>query len=412
MRFGCIGENLPHSFSKIIHEKIGKYPYELIELSPDQVPEFLSRRAFDGINVTIPYKQTVIPYLARIDPAARRIGAVNTVVNRNGELFGYNTDYAGLLALARRTGIGFAGKKVLIAGTGGTSKTALCAALDQGAAEVIRVSRTGKDGAVTYEEAYVAHKDAQILINTTPCGMFPRAGETPLDPGRFPALCGVLDAVYNPLRTEFVLSARALGIPAAGGLYMLVAQAVAAAELFSGQPLPEDLTDRIYREVHGEKENIVLIGMPSCGKTTVGRLLAARTGRTWIDADAEITRCTGMTPAEWITSRGAEAFRDEESRVAEQIAACSGIILSTGGGTVLRERNVRALRRNGRLYWLDRPCELLTPTPDRPLTDSAEKLRRLYAERRGFYEAAADLRLSAEGTPEECAAQIERMHNQ
>ena len=406
-RYGCLGERLPHSFSKEIHEKIGAYPYELLEVAPGDLDAFLIRRDFTGINVTIPYKEKVIPYLSEISDRARRIGAVNTVVNRDGKLYGDNTDYAGLRALAQKTGIDFSGKKVLVLGTGGTSKTALAVARDGGAADVFRVSRTRRENAVSYEEAYRAHADAQIIINTTPCGMFPELFASPVELNRFPRLCGVLDAVYNPLRTELVLQALSMGIPAAGGLYMLVAQATAAAEIFTASSLPDDLTDRIFRELTREKENIVLIGMPSCGKTSVGKRFAQRKNLRWMDTDDEIYRRTGRSPAQIIETFGEERFRQIETETLRQLAAQGGAVISTGGGTVLRNENVQALRHNGRIFWLNRRYELLTPTPDRPLSDSPEKLRRLAEVRRPFYEAAADEIIDANGSVEACADEIE-----
>ena len=406
MQYGCIGEHLPHSFSKIIHEKIGGYSYELKELAPEELDGFMRARAFCGINVTIPYKEKVIPYLDDISPRARAIGAVNTIVGRAGRLYGDNTDFIGLKTLLERNGIDLSGAKVLIAGTGGTSKTAQAVAESCGAARILRVSRTGREGAISYDEAYAAHADADVIINTTPCGTFPEVRGVSIDLRRFTKLRGVADAVYNPLRTELLLTAAELGIPAAGGLYMLVAQAVAAAELFTESTISADVTERIFRDIYAEKENIVLIGMPSCGKTTVGRLLAEMTGRRGVDVDDETQRLAGMHPSEYIKKHGAESFRALEAQAVRELAPMQGVIISTGGGTVLRAENVRELRRNGRLYWLDRPCGLLTPTPDRPLSDTPEKLRALYDERRDKYLAAADERITADVSAEECAENI------
>ena len=276
MEYGLIGEKLPHSFSKEIHEKLAGYDYQLKELTPAQLPGFLKERAFKGINVTIPYKQTVIPYLDEIDPKAAAIGAVNTIVNRDGRLYGYNTDYDGMVALIRHAGLSLEGKTVLILGTGGTSKTAMAVAADLGAASVQRVSRTGKEGAISYEEAQ--RLPVQILINTTPSGMYPHPDGQPMDLSRFGWLEGVLDAVYNPLRTRLVLQARDNRARGQSGLYMLVSQAAAACELFLGKPLPEGTLDRVYRTIHGEKQNIVLTGMPGSGKSTVGRELGVLLG--------------------------------------------------------------------------------------------------------------------------------------
>ena len=285
MEYGLIGEKLPHSFSKEIHEKLAGYDYQLKELTPAQLPGFLQKREFKGINVTIPYKQTVIPYLDEIDEKAKAIGAVNTIVNRDGKLYGYNTDYDGMVALIRHAGLSLEGKTVLILGTGGTSKTAMAVAKDLGAASVQWVSRSGKDGAITYEEAQ--RLPVQILINTTPSGMYPNPDGQPMDLSRFGWLEGVLDAVYNPLRTRLVLQARDNRAHAQSGLYMLVAQAAVACELFLGKQLPAGTLDTVYRQIHGQKQNIVLTGMPGSGKSTVGKILARQMGREFVDLTPE-----------------------------------------------------------------------------------------------------------------------------
>ena len=406
MQYGCIGEHLPHSFSKEIHALLGEYPYELQELRPDEVGAFLTARDFRAVNVTIPYKQAVIPYLDRISDTARAVGAVNTVVNRNGVLWGHNTDYAGLDALARRVGVSFRDKKVLILGTGGTSKTALAAARDAGASSVLRVSRTGREGALTYGEALRSHTDAQIIVNTTPCGMYPQIGECPLALERFIRLEGVLDAVYNPLRTRLVQQAAALGVPAAGGLYMLVAQAVRASELFRDVTVPDGTAERVFDALLRQKENVVLIGMPGSGKSTVGALLSEQLGRPFYDTDDLVMRQCGCTPEQIIRTEGEEAFRTAEGTVIARLAVISGAVIATGGGAVLRGENVQALRQNGRLFWLDGPVSRLQPTADRPLTDTPERLRQRYAERYDAYRTAADVHIYAASTPESCAAAI------
>lgn len=408
MEYGCIGEHLTHSFSREIHEKIGSYRYELKEIPAGELDAFLEARPFRAINVTIPYKEKVIPHLAFLSDEARSIGAVNTVVNRDGKLFGYNTDYTGIAMLAARTGISFRGKKVLILGTGGTSKTACAVVRDAGARRILRVSRSGRDGAVTYEEAVSRHNDAEILINTTPCGMFPDSAPCPIDISRFPSLEGVLDAIYNPLRTNLILQAQKRGIPASGGLFMLVAQAVAASDIFLGTKHREADVNRIYDSVYAEKINTVLIGMPSCGKTTVGTLLANRTGRTFLDTDLLFSETYGKTPAEVIRAEGTDAFRTMETDVIRRVSERNGLILAVGGGSVLRQENVTELKKNGLLFWLDRSCDLLTPTPDRPLSDTPEKLRALYEERRPIYASVADVTLHSDAEAEERAAWIKK----
>lgn len=408
MQYGCIGEHLTHSFSKEIHAQIAPYQYELKEIPMGQLDAFMEARDFKAINVTIPYKQDVIPHLKEVGRTAKLIGAVNTIVNKNGELYGYNTDFGGMSALIRKAGIRLEGKKVLILGTGGTSKTAEAVALDMGAASVYKVSRSEGKGVLTYDQVKRDHLDAQILINTTPRGMYSRESGMPIDPEMFPQLSGVVDAIYNPLRTELVRKARSLGIPAAGGLYMLVSQAVLASEIFLDTKYPQELTERVYNMIKSGKENIVLTGMPGCGKTTVGKLLAQKLGRTYLDSDAYITQKTGITPAQIILEQGEPAFRDLESAVIAEIAQNNCAVIATGGGVVLRPENVDALRMNGKIFFLDRPLEQLLPTEDRPLSATKEAITRRYRERYQIYLSTADQVIPNETTPEAAAELLER----
>ena len=404
--YGCIGEHLPHSFSREIHGEIGSYAYELKELTPEELPGFMTSRGFMGINVTIPYKQAVIPFLDEIDETARAIGAVNTVVNRDGKLYGYNTDLYGLTRLIRRIGLDLSGKKVLVLGTGGTSRTASYAAEKLGARVVYRVSRTSREGSLSYEDVLRDHTDAEIILNTTPCGMFPRPAEQPLSLESFTRLEGVADAIYNPLRSRLVLDARSRGIPAEGGLYMLVAQAVRASELFLDTSYPEDLTDRIYNTILRRKENLVLIGMPGSGKSAVGKILTETTGKPLADTDLLIVDKAGKPISEIFREDGEPAFRDLESEIIRELSLQGGQVISTGGGAVLRPENVTLLRQNGRLFWLDRDPDSLIPTDDRPLADTSEKMKRLYQEREPVYRASADVIIPVFGTPENTAALI------
>ena len=404
MEYGLIGEKLPHSFSKEIHEKLAGYDYQLKELTAAQLPAFLEKRDFKGINVTIPYKQAVIPYLDRLDDKARAIGAVNTTVNRDGRLYGYNTDYDGMVALIRHAGLSLEGKTVLILGTGGTSKTAMAVAADLGAASVQRVSRTGKEGAISYEEAQ--RLPVQILINTTPSGMYPNLDGQPMDLSRFGWLEGVLDAVYNPLRTRLVLQARDNGARAQSGLYMLVAQAAAACEHFLGEQLPEGTLRKVYRTVHGEKQNIVLTGMPGSGKSTVGRILAREMGREFVDTDTEVIRLAKKPIPDIFAQRGEAYFRDLESQVIAELSQRTGLVMATGGGAILRAENVRRLRQNGRIYFLDRPVEDIMPSDDRPLSRDREALEKRYAERYPRYVTAADTRIPVAGFADTVAKAI------
>lgn len=407
MKYGCIGEHLPHSFSREIHCEIGSYDYALKELIPEEVPAFMLKRDFSGINVTIPYKQTVIPFLDHIDETAEAIGAVNTVVNRSGDLCGYNTDLYGLIRLIRRIGLVLSGRKVLILGSGGTSRTAAYAAQKLGAGSILKVSRTSRNGTVTYEDVLRDHTDAEIILNTTPCGMYPHPEGQPLALKSFDRLEGVADVIYNPLRSRFVLEAHALGLPAEGGLYMLVAQAVRASELFLDTTYPEDLTDRIYDRILRRKENLVLIGMPGSGKTAVGRALAERTGFPFFDTDQLIIDSVGKPITDIFRDSGEKAFRKLESQVIRELSLRSGIIISTGGGAVLSPDNVTVLKQNGRLFWLDRSLDSLIPTDDRPLADTAEKIKYLYLERMPVYRSAADEIIPVTGTPEQIAGMIE-----
>ena len=409
MHYGCIAQKLGHSFSPEIHAQLGTYRYELCELTPDAVGNFLEKRDFLGINVTIPYKETVIPYLSHIDEQAERIGAVNTVVNRGGRLYGYNTDFYGMQSLIERLGLSLEGKKVAVLGTGGTSRTAVAVAEAMGASEVLRVSRTAKDGAMDYETLTRVHRDVAVIINTTPCGMFPNPDAAAVDVGDFPTLLGVVDAVYNPLRPKLVLDAKKRGIAAEGGLYMLVAQAVRASELFLDTTYPQGTVERIYQKLMRQKENVVLIGMPSSGKSTVGRLLAAHMGREFVDTDDLIVQTAGRSIPEIFSEAGETAFREIESQVIrEQVSQKNATVIATGGGAILREENLDALRRNGRLYFLDRPLSDLIPTDDRPLSSTREAVETRYRERYPRYCAAADVRIPVTGDAEWVADKIEK----
>lgn len=406
-KYGCIGKKLTHSFSKEIHARLADYDYELIELDEDETEKFFAEKDFSAINVTIPYKQTVIPYLDFLSDVAKRIGAVNTIVNKNGKLYGYNTDYYGMKALAEKSGIEIKGKKVLILGTGGTSKTARVLSEDMGAAVIITVSRNKTGNYITYEEAVREHSDAQIIINTTPSGMYPDCESEPIDISAFCKLEGVLDAVYNPLCTNLVMKAKRNGIKAENGLYMLVMQAVVAVEKFLDKQIPKTVADSVFASVRASKENIVLTGMPGSGKSTVGKLINAD-GFSFVDTDEEIEKRCGCSIKELIESKGEKYFRDLETEVIKDVSSESCRIISTGGGAVLREENVDSLKRNGKLFFINANPDRLYPTDDRPLSDTAEKLRKLYKERMDIYTATADVIVPDMLTPEEEAEFILR----
>ena len=398
-KYGCIGKKLTHSFSKEIHAKLADYEYELIELAEHEVGAFFEKKDFEAVNVTIPYKQTVIPYLDLVSDVARRIGAVNTVVNKGGKLCGYNTDYYGMKALAHRAGLDLQGKKVLILGTGGTSKTSRAVAEDLGASEILTVSRRKSDGCITYEEAQRYHADAKIVINTTPSGMYPDCEAKPIDLSFFSELEGVLDAVYNPLCTNLVLDARERGLKAEGGLYMLVMQAVVAVEKFLDTEIEKDTADRVFASVLASKENVVLTGMPGSGKSTVGKLLDID-GYGFIDTDCEIEKRCGCTIKELIAAKGEKYFRDAETEVIKDVSSKGCQIISTGGGAILREENVRSLKRCGRIFFLDADPARLRATESRPLSDTEDKLIKLYNERIEIYRATADVTVPDMETPE------------
>ncbi len=408
MQYGLIGAKLGHSFSPEIHALIAPYLYELQELPEADLGAFMDKREFCGVNVTIPYKTEVIHYLDEIDPRAARIGSVNTVVNRDGRLYGYNTDYDGMAYLVRSIGVDVQGKKVLILGSGGTSLTALALMTDLGAGTVLRVSRTAHEAdTVTYEEVYAHHTDAVVIVNTTPVGMYPHPDGMAVDPARFPYLAGVIDAVYNPLRTALVEAAMARGIPAIGGLGMLVAQAVRASELFTGQSYPDSRIEEILSVMTRRKEHIILIGMPASGKSTVGRIAAETLGRPLIDIDTEITVAAGCDIPTIFRESGETVFRDLEAEVlARVLFTHTGCVVATGGGAPLRQENVAAMHRTGRICWLDRPLELLSPTSDRPTASDRDALAARYRERYEIYRAAADIRIDGAGTAEEVAAQL------
>lgn len=395
MKYGCIGEHLKHSFSKEIHNALTDYEYEIKEIEREALESFAKEKNFSAINVTIPYKELIMPYMAHIDGHARSIGAVNTVVNRGGELYGYNTDFYGMSSLLSHAGIEISGKKVAILGTGGTSKTSFAVAMALGAREVIRVSRDGRENAVTYENLYKYHSDTEVIINTTPVGMFPNIFNVPIDISRFPLLTGVCDAVYNPLRTPLILAARERGISAEGGLYMLVAQAVRASEIFIDTKYNECELERVFLKMMREKENVVLIGMPASGKTTVGRLVANILGREFTDTDELIVKKAKKDIPSIFREDGEAAFRDLESEVIREVSALTGAVIATGGGAILRKENVQALKENGKIYFIDRPLDALIPTLDRPTASSKEAITKRYNERYSIYKSAADIRIDA-----------------
>lgn len=394
MKYGLIGEKLSHSFSKPIHESIADYTYEIKEIPRDDLELFMKEKDFIGINVTIPYKKSVIPYLDFIDESARKIGAVNTVVNREGKLYGYNTDFLGMKMLIEKQGFSYEGRKVVILGSGGTAKTAQAVAGSLGAREIITVSRRGE---VNYENLLSLHGDCDYIINTTPCGMYPNTDESAVDVSLFKNLKGVTDAVYNPLRTKLCLDCERAGIDCECGLYMLVSQAVLSVQIFSGKVFDLKKTaDETYGRILNDKRNVVLIGMPGSGKTTVGKALSERLGKVFVDTDELITEEYGCI-SDIFAEKGEDFFRKIESVAVKRVALKNGLVIATGGGAVLRRENTEYLKHNGLVFFLDRPLADITPTDDRPLSRDSEALKRRYEERYEIYLSSCDEKIDNDG---------------
>ncbi len=384
--YGLLGRKLGHSFSAQIHKALGCPEYKLIELEPENLKSFLSRRDIGGLNVTIPYKRDVISSCAYIDSGANEIGAVNTIVLKSDGLHAYNTDKYGFEYAVNRAGIDFSGKKVLILGSGGTSRTATAAARSLGAREIVIVSRSGENNYGNLDR----HSDAEIIVNTTPVGMYPNCPAAPVSLDIFPHCTGVMDVVYNPLRTGLLLDAASRSIPCSGGLYMLVAQAKAAEELFTGRRIDDSVIDSIASKLILDSTNIVIIGMPGSGKSSVGRALSKLTGRELVDMDRYIEDEFGASPEDFILYRGEKEFRKIETQALSKVCGQGGRIIATGGGAVTVPKNYRLLHQNGRIYCLFRPLELLA-TEGRPLSAGPGGLLSMYKIRKPMYEKFMDV---------------------
>ena len=403
MKCGLLGAKLGHSYSPQIHSYLGEYSYSLFEKSPEEVDIFLKSSNFTGINVTIPYKSTVIAYCDELSPIARRLGAVNVLVrHENGKLIGHNTDYFGFRTMLRRSGLSVKNKKALVLGTGGASKTAVAVLEDLGA-KVITISRSGENNYSNLNR----HTDAAIIVNTTPVGMFPDTGSAPLSIDIFPKLEGVLDVIYNPARTQLLMEAERQGLITMNGLLMLVAQAKEAAEWFTGKPIDDSKIDDIYTLLQKQMENIILIGMPGSGKSTIGRLVAESLGKEFIDADARIAEKAGCTIPEIFANHGQSAFRKIETEVLKEIGNLSGKVIATGGGCVTRAENYPLLHQNGSIFYLKRELSVLA-TDGRPLSQ-AMPLEELYRTRKPLYESFADYNIDNNGTASEAADEILRI---
>lgn len=403
MRYGLIGNPLAHSYSPWLHKKLGGYAYQLFPLEEAQLAPFINSFGAGGLNVTIPYKQAVLPLCSKLSPLAASIGSVNTLLlAADGSCEGHNTDYAGFIFALQQADISVAGRHAVILGSGGVSRTVNRALQDLQAAKISQVSRSGQ---FNYGNLHLL-QDAEIIINCTPIGMSPHVSAQPLDLRLFPHCLAVADLVYNPLRTQLIQQAQALGIKNCGGLAMLAAQAAAAAELFCGRKITQEQTLAALDELRADMENIVLIGMPGCGKSSIAADIAAESGRTLLDSDLLLSQKHGSSPAEIIQSRGEAHFRQLESALISQIALQSGAVISCGGGTVLSAENARLLQQQGKLFFIQRELDELA-TEQRPLS---KDLPLLYQERLPLYRQAADAEISNSSTPLAAAKKILEVH--
>lgn len=400
MKCGLLGRKLGHSYSPQIHSLLGNYSYELFEKEPEEIREFLLQGDFTGLNVTIPYKKDVIPYLDELSPTAKQMGSVNTIVRKqDGRLYGHNTDCYGFASMVRKTGLQLSGKKVLVLGSGGASNTAVQVLQELGAC-VIVISRNGDHN---YQNL-CNHSDASVIVNATPVGMYPDTGISPVNLSLFPNLEGVLDLIYNPARTALLLDAEKKGIVAENGLWMLVAQAKEAAECFMGTTISDDLIGDIYRQLSAQMQNIILVGMPGCGKTTIGKLLAEKAGKTFADSDLLITELAEKPIPQIFAEDGEETFRFWETEALKHLGKQSGLVIATGGGCVTQNRNYPLLHQNGTVFWLKRHLDLL-PTGGRPLSQQ-NKLADMYVLRQPLYESFADFIVENNDTVQETIRSI------
>ena len=400
MECGLLGRKLGHSYSPQIHAMLGDYGYRLFEIEPEDLESFLRRGSFHGLNVTVPYKKAVIPFLDEMSPTARKLGAVNTIVRRtDGSLVGHNTDYAGFRSMAQRSGLIFPGKKALVLGSGGASNTVF-SVLEELDAHPVCISRSGEDNYGNLSR----HADASVIVNATPVGMYPSVEEAPLSLDGFPMLEGVLDVIYNPARTRLLLEAQSRGLITENGLWMLVAQAKESAEWFTGSKIPDESIGRIYSALRSQMENIILIGMPGSGKTTVGQALAKRLGKRFLDADAVLEETFGRRIAEIIRTDGEAVFRGMETKILADLGKQSGLVISTGGGCVTREENYPLLHRNGTIFRLIRDTDKL-PTQGRPLSQ-AEPLSEMRKRREPMYCRFADYIADNNGSLDDTLTQI------
>ena len=404
IQYGLCGRTLRHSYSKIIHEYLGNSDYKLLSLERDELYELFESRNFKALNVTIPYKQDALQLCDFVSDEAKAIGSVNTVVNKNGKLYGYNTDYFGFVYMLNRAGISLKNKKVVILGSGGTSLTARAVCRGEGAKEYVVVSRKGENN---YNNISL-HSDADILINTTPVGMYPDNGRCAVDLSAFSNLSGVVDVIYNPNKTALVLEAEKKNILATTGLPMLVAQAVRAHEYFFDTKMPDSVIEDVYYKCLMKTLNVVFVGMPGCGKTSVGKAYAQISGRSFLDTDIFVEQ-QGMPIPEIFEKYGEDNFRDKETAAIKMLTAMSEKVIATGGGAVKRKENIEMMKQNGVVVYLKRDIDKLS-TYGRPLSQGGdEKIKKLYDERHKLYENAADIVIETHENIDECAEKLYNM---
>ena len=390
MEYGLIGEHLKHSFSKQIHEDIAGYKYEIKEIARDDLASFMMSKDFKAINVTIPYKEMVIPYLDELDESAKLVGAVNTVVNRGGRLIGYNTDMPGFIALLKHMELDVKGKNILLLGNGGASKAVVAGLNKLGVNKIVKASIEGEQDCISYDEIY-DQKDIDIVVNTTPVGMYPHNDGKLVDLEKLSKPSAFVDVIYNPIRTRTVIEAQDLGMKAEGGLYMLVAQALYAIEIFLDKKLDEKIIDKVYKKILRENSNIVLIGMPTCGKSTIGKMVADHFGFEFVDTDQEIVDDIEMPIKDYFAKHGEEAFRKLETEVVKNHYLETKLVFSTGGGVIKHKFNMDLLRQNGIIVFVKRDLNLLRTSSSRPLSSNRSDLEKLYQERLPIYEKYADI---------------------
>ncbi len=400
--FGLLGRKLSHSISPEIHALLCDYEYVLFEREPDELDEFFEKREFSGLNVTIPYKKDVIKYCSELSYTAQKIGSVNTItVREDGTLYGDNSDYFGFSYMIEKSGIEIKNKTVLVLGTGGASLTVKAVVEDMGAKEIISVSRTGE---VNYENVY-SFSNADVIVNTTPVGMYPNNGERVIDLSKFTNLSGALDLIYNPSLTAFLYDAKNMNVPYVNGLTMLVAQAHMSAEKFIGDKIPKEKIEEVVDELSAVRQNIVLIGMPGCGKSTISTLLGKKLSREVVDTDAIVEENEGRSIPDIFATDGEEYFRNAETKAIADCTKKSSLVIATGGGAVLKEENRYYLKQNGFVVWLKRDFDRLA-MEGRPLSKSIDDIKEIERVRTPIYASLADVQIEVDDDPQVTLSKI------